>query len=69
MDHGTPWLTELNSADIEIVCSALEAGLQKLARAHPDETEMWHETCDLIFDLHATWQVVWPAECSLQRAA
>jgi hypothetical protein len=57
-----PWLIELNCADIEIVITSLEAGLHKLARVHPQENEMWHELCDLMEDLHATWQVVWPSE-------
>lgn len=59
MDYeGEPWLSGLNTTDLGILLAMFEVPLMTLPRAHPDNTEhdLWHEICDLMGDLHASWQ-------------
>jgi hypothetical protein len=58
----TPWLTALDSREIEILGASIESGLMKLMVVYPKETEMWHEHCDLLGDLHKSWEIVFPKE-------
>lgn len=62
--QGEPWLTALDTVDLDILLAMFEVPLTTIPRAHPDnaENELWHEICDLMSDLHESWQVVWPAE-------
>lgn len=64
LHEDEPWLTMLDTKDLDILLAVLEVALMKIPRAHPDnaQNEMWHEICDLMDDGHASWQAVWPAE-------
>lgn len=64
---GEPWLTVLNSQDIEILSDTLNAAQSKLRRAHPGEGGMWYELMDLLEDLHVSWQKIWPTEKDAAR--